>query len=103
MRLTVDVSPVLLRSAGVKNHLFYWTRALVEQRNGNSVEMFPFVRELGELHHERGLESGLPDWRLFLLVGLNWPPTSGLVSRLLPAAELYHGSPLIWVFLWCWL
>ena len=52
MRISVDASPLLLRSAGVKNYLYYWIQALQRTSSGNAVEAYPFIGNLGELTHE---------------------------------------------------
>lgn len=52
MRISVDASPLLLRSAGVKNYLYHWIHALQRTSNANAVEAYPFIRDLGELTHE---------------------------------------------------
>ncbi|MFN0106550.1 MAG: glycosyltransferase family 4 protein [Bryobacteraceae bacterium] len=52
MRICVDASPLLLRSAGVKNYLYYWIRALQRTAGGNSVAAYPFIKNVGELTHE---------------------------------------------------
>ena len=52
MRISVDASPLLLRSAGVKNYLYYWIHALQRTSGGNTVEAYPFIGNLGELTHE---------------------------------------------------
>jgi glycosyltransferase involved in cell wall biosynthesis len=93
MRLTLDVTPTLLRSAGVKNHLYYWSRALSASRGDVEIDYYPFVSELEALHHDRGVESGIPNWRLFLVAAMNFRLTHGLARRLVPEAELFHGSP----------
>lgn len=51
MRLTVDLAPLLIRSAGVKNYLFHWYRAL-RKLAGDEVRGFPFLDDPGELRHE---------------------------------------------------
>jgi glycosyltransferase involved in cell wall biosynthesis len=92
MRLTIDLTPMLLRSAGVKNHLYYWTRAMLAGRGANQVELFPFLRSLDALNHEAGVR-GIPDWRLFVVAGLHFRATRGLVQWGIPKAEIFHGSP----------
>ncbi len=89
MRLTLDLTPTLLRSAGVRNHLYYWTRALDADRRGNSLQFYPFLNKLPELNHDRGIETGIPNWRLFLVLAMN----SGLAAGFVPRAEVFHGSP----------
>ena len=89
MRLTLDLTPTLLRSAGVRNHLFYWTRALDAETRGHQIDFYPFLREVPALNHDRGIESGIPNWRLFLVFAMN----QGLAARLVPRADVFHGSP----------
>ena len=93
MRLTLDLTPTLLRSAGVKNHLHYWTLALLAARRTDQIDLYPFLRGVDALHHDRGLESGIPDWRLFLVAAMNWAPTHALARQIPPRAEIFHGSP----------
>ena len=42
--LVLDASPLLLRSAGVKNYIYYWARSLTEQAGANQISLFPFLR-----------------------------------------------------------
>lgn len=98
MRITIDLTPTLLRSAGVKNHLFYWVRALQASRGERQLDFYPFLgnaasRAMETLDHDRGLESGIPNWRLFLAAAMNWPPTHPAVRAILPGADVFHGSP----------
>ncbi|HXP84744.1 MAG TPA: glycosyltransferase family 1 protein [Bryobacteraceae bacterium] len=53
----VDATPLLQRSGGVKNYVFYWLQHL--QRSAGSIRMYPFLRELEELDHERSIEGTL--------------------------------------------
>jgi glycosyltransferase involved in cell wall biosynthesis len=56
MRVSIDSTPLLLRSAGVKTYVFHWTRALQATANGHSLELFPFIgTELTECVHERSV------------------------------------------------
>ena len=52
MRISVDASPLLLRSAGVKNYLYHWIHALQRTSSEDTVEAYPFIRNLGALTHE---------------------------------------------------
>ena len=56
MRIVVDLSPLLIRSAGVKGYLYYWYRAL---RRRLEIGCFPELGELGGLDHEHGMASSL--------------------------------------------
>lgn len=51
MRILVDATSLLLRSAGVKNYTFHWLRAMQQQAPG-VFSAYPFLSSLGELHHD---------------------------------------------------
>lgn len=54
MRICVDATSLLLRSAGVKNYIYHWVRAM--QRHGlHEITAFPFMGHVGELNHERSV------------------------------------------------
>jgi len=54
MRICVDATSLLLRSAGVKNYIYHWVRAM--QRHGpHAITAFPFLGGVGELDHERSV------------------------------------------------
>ncbi|MBI2688388.1 MAG: glycosyltransferase family 4 protein [Acidobacteria bacterium] len=57
MRISVDASPLLLRSAGVKNYLYHWIQALQRASSEHSVDAYPFIRNVGELTHESSVMS----------------------------------------------
>lgn len=54
MRVLIDASPLLLRSAGVKNFVYYWL-AHLQREAPESISFFPFLRELGSLDHEASI------------------------------------------------
>ncbi len=93
MRITLDLTPTLLRSAGVKNHLFYWTQALEASRGANKLDFYPFLGRMAALDHDRGVESGIPNWRLFLVAAMNLPLLNPVARQLVPRAAIFHGSP----------
>jgi glycosyltransferase involved in cell wall biosynthesis len=93
MRLTLDLTPTLLRSAGVKNHLYYWSRALEATRSGWRMDYYPFANAPASLDHDSGVETGIPNWRLFLVAAMNAPALHPLAQALVPPSEILHGSP----------
>jgi len=52
MRIEIDATPLLLRSAGIKNYFYYWIRHLRLAAGEDSISAFPFLGEFGELNHE---------------------------------------------------
>lgn len=59
MRITIDASPLLMRSAGVKSYLYYWIRALREHAGPDAISTFPRMAWTGPLNHEGGPGSTL--------------------------------------------
>ena len=89
MRISIDATPLLLRSAGVKNYIYHWLVQLCRQAGKDGVVTFPFFTRFGELDHERSI-VGWPGtvWGLFLLHALNG-------SRLpwtLPGVHVFHSA-----------
>lgn len=93
MRLTLDLTPTLLRSAGVKNHLYYWSRALALTKGAHQMDYYPFAQAPEVLEHDSGVESGVPNWRLFLVAAMNVPALHPLAQAVVPKADILHGSP----------
>lgn len=58
MRVTIDATPLLLRSAGIKTYVYYWARHLMETAGpARSVRLFPLLNGFGECRHERSTAS----------------------------------------------
>lgn len=55
MRISIDATPLLMRSAGVKNYVYHWILHMREQAPEDSVVTFPSSACFGELDHERSL------------------------------------------------
>ena len=53
MRITIDALPLLFRSAGVKNYLYYWIRYLQREPRAE-VSLFPFLGEAAGLDQDPG-------------------------------------------------
>src|SRR5437773_6569693 len=95
MRVLIDATPLLLRSAGVKTYVYYWTRYLRAAAGRNTLELFPFLNGTGvteACHHER---SALPWWptvaRLLLLHAANGSPIP-ILNRLGARVDVFHAS-----------
>lgn len=59
LRVCIDGIPLLLRSAGVKTHLYYWIRELQAQTQNGVVRVFPFLTGMGNCDHERSIRGPL--------------------------------------------
>src|SRR5579864_2838335 len=88
----LDASPLLLRSAGVKNYVYYWARSLAEHAAANRLELFPFLTDLGTFAHEKSvLSPGETLPRLGLLFAANVCPFPFL-NWIVPASDIFHAS-----------
>jgi len=95
-RLCIDAIPLLVRSAGVKNYLYYWIANLWKLSAPGRVQLFPRLAGLGELDHEHSATSR---WgtvtRLALFHALNGR-ASRLVRWTLPDADIFHATKLLY-------
>jgi alpha-1,3-rhamnosyl/mannosyltransferase len=95
MRVVVDAVPLLVRSAGVKNYLYYWITHLRRAAGADVVDTFPALGELGELHHDASIAGR---WRtlsgLTSLALANYTPLPVLrfTAR---GADVFHATNLV--------
>jgi glycosyltransferase involved in cell wall biosynthesis len=90
MRIAIDATALLLRSAGVKSYIYYWLTHLRREAAGcDTILTFPFPGGFGELDHEHSMAGLLATGAgLATLHGLN-------LSRLpwsLPRLDVFHAS-----------
>jgi glycosyltransferase involved in cell wall biosynthesis len=52
MRICIDATSLLLRSAGVKNYVYHWMRSLQREATEHEITAFPALGHAGELNHE---------------------------------------------------
>ena len=93
MRIEIDATPLLLRSAGIKNYFYYWIRHLRQIAGENSIDAFPFLRGFGSLTHEESVLSPWATWpRLGLLYFINLVPAVPAIDWVTSRADLFHAS-----------
>lgn len=90
MNVTIDATPLLVRSAGVKNYLFHWITALQAAAGQHTVTTWPEIAAGASLDHQR---SPLPPARTAVhLVRAALARYAGWAP---PAADLFHASSLV--------
>jgi len=93
MQILIDATPLLLRSAGVKNYTYYWIQNLWQQARNDRVLTFPSLARLGALDHERSMAGAA---RTFLHLGrvfvANSVPSLPLLRWSMPKADVFHVS-----------
>jgi alpha-1,3-rhamnosyl/mannosyltransferase len=91
----LDASPLLLRSAGVKNYVYYWAHSLAALAAPNALSLFPFLRLPGSFAHETSVLGRLPTLqRLGLLFAANRCPYPFL-NWITPTLDIFHASHLV--------
>jgi glycosyltransferase involved in cell wall biosynthesis len=94
--LVLDASPLLLRSAGVKNYVYYWARSLAEHAGRNTLALFPFLNGLGNFAHETSVLGRAATWpRLGMLYAANLSPFP-ILNWLTPSSDIFHASHQAW-------
>jgi glycosyltransferase involved in cell wall biosynthesis len=94
MRITIDALPLLFRSAGVKNYLYYWIRHL-EREPRAEVSLFPFLGEAAGLDHRKALAGPLAAFlRLGLFFLMNRLPAD-FSQPWFPAADVFHSTRIL--------
>jgi alpha-1,3-rhamnosyl/mannosyltransferase len=93
MRIVIDATSTLVRSAGVKNYIWHWLRHLRQQ--GADIRAFPFLDDLGLLDHEASALSRPETMaRLALIKSMNetgFPPLDWLIR----GADVFHATNLL--------
>ncbi|MEK7403712.1 MAG: glycosyltransferase family 1 protein [Acidobacteriota bacterium] len=96
MRVAIDATPLLLRSAGVKNHLYHWIVHLRRLAGEGAVVTFPLRAPLGELSHERSVWGSAATLAGLARLHLtNYSPLP-LADWLGPKADVFHASQQLW-------
>ena len=93
MRILIDATPLLLRSAGVKNYIYYWIQHLQREAGADRILTFPRLDGLPDLTHERSivgpLRTALHLGRVFLG---NVAPALSLMRASLAHTDVFHVS-----------
>ena len=94
MRICVDLTPLLLRSAGVKSYLYYWFHALRAAAGEHQIKGFLSVEPSAPLSHDGSMLPALSTWaRLGLVHGIGIVGSTAL-DVALGKADLFHASSM---------
>ncbi len=87
MRVAIDATALLLRSAGVKSYIYYWLASMREQAGSDSITTFPFFSRIRPLDHEHSLAGPVSTWAgLAFLHGLN----ASRMPWTAPGVDIFH-------------
>jgi len=94
MRVTIDIVPMLFRSAGVKSYLYYWLRHM-QPEPGTRIQTFPRLSSTCSLDHRRPPGGRIS--ALFQLGGvflLNRLPAE-FAQPWYPATDVFHSARIL--------
>ena len=92
MRVLIDATSLLLRSAGVKSYTYYWIRSLRQQAGPGEISSFPYLDDAGHFTHERSVLGPLATYpRLALLYAVN-APGNPMLEWIASRAGVFHVS-----------
>jgi alpha-1,3-rhamnosyl/mannosyltransferase len=93
MRIIIDATSTLVRSAGIKNYIWHWARHLRKQ--GADIRAFPFLDGFGKLDHEASALSRPATMARFALIKsmneIGFPPLDWLIGD----ADIFHATNLL--------
>jgi glycosyltransferase involved in cell wall biosynthesis len=93
MQILIDATPLLLRSAGVKNYTYYWIQSLWEQAGNDRILTLPALTRLGPLNHERSILGPVRTHVHLARVYLtNVAPALPVLRWTMPSADVFHVS-----------
>ena len=95
MRVCLDCTPLLVRSAGVKSYLYYLDKHLRATAEGREVSSFPFLDRPSSLRHDASTLGRLGSVaRAAFATRLHgaWNPVSNWATR---GADIFHASNLV--------
>ncbi len=91
MRVAIDATSLLLRSAGVKSYTYHWMKALRHIAGNDRIRGFPLLNTIGELHHDRSMLSPWATYpRLAMLYATRLGPS--VLDTFLKGSDIFHAS-----------
>lgn len=95
MRVVIDATPLLVRSAGVKNYLYYWILHLRRAAGGATVGTFPRMERVRPLNHEASVLDPLRTFRGLATLAISNYSGAPLLDWLTRGADVFHASVLV--------
>ena len=95
MRVVIDATPLLVRSAGVKNYLYYWIQHLQRAAGPGVIGTFPRMEPLGPLNHERSVAGFWRTWSALGPLALANRTSLPVADWLGRGADIFHMSNLL--------
>ena len=95
MRVVIDATPLLVRSAGVKNYLYHWILHLRRAAGGAAVCTFPRMERVRALTHEASVAGPLRTFSGLGALAISNYSVAPLLDWLTRCADVFHASVLV--------
>lgn len=95
MRILIDATPVLLRSAGVKTYTYYWIQHLWHHAGNEQILTFPRLDKLAALNHEASMLGPARTYSQLALVYLANLQGLPLLNWMTPQVDVFHASNMV--------
>jgi glycosyltransferase involved in cell wall biosynthesis len=95
MKVVIDATPLLIRSAGVKNYLYYWIAALQGAGGAAAIRTFPYLAAVGRLDHENSVAGFFRTYGGLAALGLSNHTPLPVLDVLARGADIFHASSLV--------
>lgn len=90
MRIAIDATPLLLRSAGVKTVLYHWIRALREEARQDEILIYPPMGRTGALLHDGSVAGRVATWLGMAVAVANQRAGVPFPDWLARGADVFH-------------
>jgi alpha-1,3-rhamnosyl/mannosyltransferase len=95
MRVVIDATPLLIRSAGVKTYLYHWIGALRRAAGTDAIRTFPATGDFAPLTHDRPAATfWVTDSGLAALALANYTPLP-IARWAARGADIFHTTHLL--------
>ena len=94
MRILIDATPLLLRSAGVKTYTYHWIQHLCQEARNEQILTLPRFNRLDALNHERSMLAPAQTYRqlgLLFLANRGFPVLNWMAKKV----DVFHVSNMI--------
>jgi glycosyltransferase involved in cell wall biosynthesis len=95
VHITIDATPLLVRSAGVKNYLYHWITHLRRQAGRDTIATFPALPALGPLDHSGSVAGRLRSAAALGTLALaNYTPLP-VLDWMTRGSDVFHATVLV--------
>lgn len=92
MRVLIDATSVLLRSAGIKSYVYHWIKHLRAISGEDRILAFPLLNELGDLKHEGSVLNPAETYARLALLHLLNIRGNPLINSMMAGCDVFHMS-----------